>query len=319
VTRVAIYLDDDVVMSQLGTADAFACVDRAFRLLSDGTAVNAPRRRSGIGAAVLNVMWAMAPTEGVMGVKSYPIVHQDTTQGVVLNLLVYSMVTGELLAMMKADRLGQLRTGAATAVASKALARGDAKNLAVYGTGFQAETQIKALLAAMPSLEVVRVVGRNENHRDSFIARMQGEVDADVRASDAEPAARSADIIITATNSADPVVLGEWIAPGTHINAVGSNAPTKREVDRALLEKAALVVVDDLEVAAIDCGDLLVNEWDLGSVGTVGDLLTQRIPGRQSPDEITLFESQGIALQDVVCAGLVISRAAERGLGLRIG
>ena len=316
---MAVYLDDDVVMSQLGTADAFACVERAFRLLSDGTAVNAPRRRSGIGPAVLNVMWAMAPTEGVMGVKSYPIVHQDTTQGVVLNLLVYSMVTGELLAMMKADRLGQLRTGAATAVASKALAREDAKTLAVYGTGFQAETQIKALMAAMPSLEVVHVVGRNAKHRDSFIARMQGEVDADIRASEAEPAARSADIIVTATNSADPVVLGEWIAPGTHINAVGSNAPAKREVDRAVLEKAAVVVVDDRDVAAIDCGDLLVNEWNLDLVGTVGDLLTGRIPGRQSPEDITLFESQGIALQDIVCAGLVISRAAERGLGLRIG
>lgn len=316
---MAVYLDDDVVMSQLGTADAFACVERAFRLLSDGKAVNAPRLRSAIGSAVLNVMWAMAPSEGVMGVKSYPIVHEDTTQGVVLNLLVYSIDTGELLAMMKADRLGQLRTGAATAVASKALARGDAKNLAVYGTGFQAETQIKALTAAMPGLEVVNVVGRNENHRDSFIARMRDEVDVDIRKSDAEPAARSADIIVTATNSADPVVLGDWIAPGTHINAVGSNAPTKREVDRAVLEKAAVVVVDDLEVAAIDCGDLLVNEWDLGSVGTVGDLLTGRIPGRQSPEDITLFESQGIALQDIVCAGLVISRAAERGLGFRIG
>ena len=315
---MAVYLDDDVVMSQLGIADAFACVERAFRLLSDAKAVNAPRRRSAIGPAVLNVMWAMAPSEGVMGVKSYPIVQQDTTQGVVLNLLVYSMDSGELLAMIKADRLGQLRTGAATAVASTALARVEAESLAVYGTGFQAETQIKSLVAAIPGLKTVHVVGRNEEHRDSFIARMRDEVDADIRKSDPEPAARAADIIVTATNSANPVILGDWIAPGTHINAVGSNAPTKREVDRAVLEKAALVVVDDLEVARIDCGDLLANEWDLSSVGTVGDVLTERISGRKSSEDITVFESQGIALQDVVCAGLVISRATERGLGLRI-
>ncbi|MDO8562378.1 MAG: ornithine cyclodeaminase family protein [Candidatus Limnocylindria bacterium] len=310
------YLDDETVSSLLSTRDAFVCVDRAFRLLADGAAVNAVRRRSQAGDAVLNVMWALAPTEGVMGVKAYPVVRAGTTHGTVLTLLVYSVETGELLAVMKADRLGQLRTGAATAVATMALARRDAEVLSVYGTGFQAETQIRALVDVLPRLRSIHVVGRSAERRDAFIARMRNELDLDIREDGPESAARAADVIVTATDAADPVIRGAWIRPGTHVNAVGSNVATKREVDRALLEKAALILVDDRDVAAVDCGDLIANGWDQSTVGTVGDVLVGRTGGRESPDDVTLFESQGIALQDVVCAALVISRATEQGLGL---
>lgn len=309
------YLDDDSVSSQLSTRDAFDCVDRAFRLLADGAAMNAVRRRSQAGDAVLNVMWALAPTEGVMGVKAYPVVRAGTTQGTVLTLLVYSTETGELLAVMKADRLGQLRTGAATAVATMALARRDAEILSVYGTGFQAETQIKALVDVLPQLRSIRIVGRSAERRDAFITRMRNELDVEIREDSPENAARAADVIVTATGSTDPVIQGAWIQLGTHINAVGSNVATKREVDRELLEKAAVILVDDRDVAAMDCGDLIANGWDQSTVGTVGDVLVGRTRGRRSPDDVTLFESQGIALQDVVCAALVISRATEQGLG----
>ena len=306
---MTIYLDDEAVAARLGTQDAFECVEKAFRLLADGQAVNAVRRRSQAGAAVLNVMWALAPTEGVMGVKSYPIVKTGGTQGAVLTLLVYSIETGELLSVMKADRLGQIRTGAASAVATSAMARADAEVLAVYGTGYQAETQVRALVDVLPRLSSIRIVGRNAEHRDAFIARMRSEFDLELRASDPEEAARAADVIVTATGSADPVVQGSWIRPGTHVNAVGSNAPAKREVDRELLDRAALIVVDDRDAAEMECGDLIVNGWDMTAVDTIGDLLTGRVGGRRSADDITLFESQGIALQDVVCAGLVISRS----------
>jgi alanine dehydrogenase len=312
---MTVYLSDEDVSSLLSIQDAFDQVDTTFRLLSDGSAVNAPRRRAQSGDAVLNVMWAVAPTEGVMGVKAYPVVRSGTSQGTVLTLLLYSVATGELLAIIKADRLGQLRTAAATAVASVALARPDSKVLSVYGTGFQAETQITALVSAMPALESIRVVGRNAERREAFITRMRSQLSIEIRQDSPEDAARAADVIITATGSVDPVIEADWVRPGTHVNAVGSNLATKREIDRKLLEKAAVIVVDDREVAALDCGDLIVNGWDLATVGTIGDVLTGRTNGRDSADAITIFESQGIALQDVVCASLVISRATEKGSG----
>ena len=309
------YLDDANVSALLSTQDAFERVDTTFRLLAEGSAVNAPRLRSQSGDAVINVLWAIAPTEGVMGVKSYPVVRSSTTQGTVITLLVYSVVTGQLVAVIKADRLGQLRTAAATAVATVALARADSTVLSVYGTGFQAETQITALVSAMPQLELVRVVGRNAERRDAFVSRVRALVDIEIREDEPESAARAADVIVAATGSVEPVFEGGWVRPGTHINAVGSNLATNREVDRELLERSALIVVDDREVAALECGDLIVNGWDQSTVGTVGDVLTGRITGRRGTDDITIFESQGIALQDIVCAALIIQRAEEQGIG----
>lgn len=315
---MTLYIDDDLVSASLSAREAFACVDRAFRSLAEGSGVNAIRRRSKAGDAVLNVMWALAPDEGVMGVKSYPVVRAGLTQGAVLTLLVYSMESGELLAVVKADRLGQLRTGAATAVATVALARPDSEVLSIYGTGFQAETQVMALVEAFPGLRSLRVVGRSAVRRDSFIERLRDTLSLEIVTDSPENAARSADVIVTATGSSEPVIHGSWIRSGTHVNAVGSNLDTKREVDRGLLERAAIIVVDDREVAAVDCGDLIVNGWDQASVGTIGDVLVGRIPGRLRPEDVTVFLSQGIALQDVVCAATILSKLADSGLGSRI-
>jgi ornithine cyclodeaminase/alanine dehydrogenase len=315
---MTLYLDDDTVSTLLPMPDAISCVDKSFRLLADGLAANAVRRRISLGATTLNVMWAMAPTEMVMGVKEYPVVRPDVTRGVTLTLLLHAFDSGELLAVMQADALGRLRTGAASAVASRALARPDSRVLAVYGTGFQAETQVLGLANVLPDLCAVRVVGRDEQRRDWFISRLRAQLAVEIHASCGREAAEDADIIVTATGSAEPVLLGDWVRPGTHINAVGSNVATKREIDRSLLERAALVVVDDRKVAAEECGDLIANSWDPSDVVALGDVLTQRATSRSNSDEITLFESQGLALQDVVCAGLVYNRAAEGAMGQRL-
>jgi ornithine cyclodeaminase/alanine dehydrogenase len=316
---MTLYLDDDVVSALLPMHDAIPCVDKAFRLLADGAASNAVRRRTSLGGTTLNVMWAMAPTEGVFGVKEYPVVRQDVTQGVTLTLLLHAFDSGELLAVMRADLLGRIRTGAASAVATRALARPDSHVLAVYGSGFQAETQVLAVANVLPDLRAVRVVGRDEQRRDRFIGRLRAQLAVEVLPSAAREAAEQADVIVTATGSAQPVLLGGWVRPGTHINAVGSNVATKREIDRSLLERAALVVVDDRGVAAQECGDLIANSWGLSDVVALGDVLTQRATSRSSTDEITLFESQGLALQDVVCAGLVYARAVDGAMGQRLG
>jgi ornithine cyclodeaminase/alanine dehydrogenase len=314
---MTLYLNDEDVQALLPVDDAFECVSKAFHLLSEGQATNVPRQRTGAGSSVLNVMWALAPSEGTMGVKSYPIVRTDVTQGTVLTLVVYSFSSGELLGIVKADRLGQLRTGAASAVATKSLARPDSKIMAIYGTGFQAETQVSALTRVLPELQTVLVVGRNRQRRDAFIHRLRNTINVDVQASEPEPAARSADVISTATGSAEPVIFGRWLKPGTHVNAVGSNNSTKREIDRSVLERAALIVADDCAVALIDGGDFIANDWDQGGVISMGEVLTSRTPARRYQDDITLFESHGLALQDVVCASLVLRRAQERGEGTK--
>jgi alanine dehydrogenase len=313
--RMTLYLDDDDVSSLLSLEDAIACVDRAFRLLSDGGAVNEVRHRTHAGTVSLNVMWSLVPADGVLGLKAYPVVRTDVTQGAVLTLLLYSTTTGQLLAVVKADRLGQLRTGAASAVATRALAPPEPEVLAVYGTGFQAETQVLALAAVMPALRCVRVVGRSPARRDEFVSRMRAKLGVEVQAVEPDRAPRGADVVVTATGSVDPVLLGDWVRPGTHVNCVGSNLATKREIDRALLERAALIVVDDREVAARECGDLLANGWDQDGVVALGDVLTRPETRHAQPHDITVFESQGLAVQDVVCAALVYSRAVEAGRG----
>jgi alanine dehydrogenase len=315
---MTLYLHDGDVSALLSLQDAITCVDEAFRLLSDGAAVNAVRRRTEFGPVTINVMWAAAPSLGVLGVKEYPVVRTDVTQGAVLTLLIHSFATGELLAVIKADRLGQLRTGAASAVATQVLARPDAQTLAVYGCGFQAETQVFALAAVLPQLRAIRVVGRTVQRRDEFVARMRRALDIEVTAAHPRQAAESADVIVTATGSAEPVLHGEWIAKGTHINAVGSNVASKREIDRSVLDRAAVLAVDDRNVAAEECGDLIANDWDQTGVVDLGDVLTGRASGRSAPEDITLFESQGLALQDVVCATFVHSRATGRAIGQQL-
>lgn len=305
------YLDDQDVAAALSIPDAINCVDRAFRLLASGAAVNAVRQRLTAGPTTINVMWAIAPTEGVLGVKEYPTV-EGSTRGVVLTLLLHSVQTGELLAVIQADRLGQLRTGAASAVASRALARPDSQVLALYGTGFQAELQVLSLAHVLPELRKVLVVGRTPDRRDALIARLRGQLEIEIAAADPVSAVQQADVIVTATGSPAPVVDGGAVRPGTHVNAIGSNLPTKREVDRTLLDRAAAVIVDDRTVAASECGDLLLNAFDVGAARTIGDVLLGREPGRTERKDITVFESQGLALQDVVCAGWLLGVSAER-------
>src|ERR671933_874189 len=205
---MTLYLSDRDVTSLLSMADAIKCVDQAFRLLSDGSAVNAVRRRTACEGVVVNVMWALAPSAGVLGVKEYPVVRRDVSQGAVLVLLLHDFGTGELLAVIQADRLGQLRTGAASAVATRALARQDAQVLALYGTGFQAETQVLAVGEVLPHLHTVFVVGRDGDKRARFMERLRGQTALNLVASDPDEAAAKADVIVTATGASAPVLHG---------------------------------------------------------------------------------------------------------------
>lgn len=298
-----------VVGQILSRSAALECVDTAFRLLATGEAVNQPRLRSRMDGRAINVMWAMAPTLHTMLLKSYPVVRSDVSQASVIFLTLYSMVDGSCRALMRGDHLGRVRTGAASAVAARALARPDSRSVAVFGSGYQAAEQVLALPQVLPSIERVSVVPRTRARGETFAAMLRSELPGiTVEVTDAESAVRGADVVVTATSSREPVFDGEWLRPGTHINAVGSNHPDAREIDGRTVGRADVVAVDSQDTARLECGDLLVNGFDVDGTVEMGAILLGESPARTGDDQITLYESHGLAVQDLVCADYILGR-----------
>lgn len=298
--------------------EAIESVEQGFQLLGTGEATNYPRQRGNSPGATLNVMWAMAPTLGAMGVKAYPIVRTDVTQGSSFTFLLYGLPEGKLEAVIEADTLGQRRTGAASAVATRHLARPESETLAIFGAGWQAESQVEAVVRVLPRLRRVFVVGRSVERRDRFIEKMRGNLKLPVAPAGPEEAVRAADVIITITGSSEPVFDGAWLREGTHVNAAGVSFPNKRELDSETLRRAARVVADSAESARIDGGDLFLNDFEWDRMEELGPIIAGRLPGRRTEEEITVFESHGLALEDLVCAVKVLARARESGIGTEL-
>jgi ornithine cyclodeaminase/alanine dehydrogenase-like protein (mu-crystallin family) len=234
-------------------------------------------------------------------------------------IALYHSETGELLAMLEGDWLGRMRTGAASGVATKYMARPDAKTLGLFGSGGQARTQVLAVCAVRP-IEKVLVYSRDPQKRSAFVADMQPQVKAQIVAVDSPTAAiENADVIVTATTAVEPILKREWIAPGAHINAVGSSIPTTREVDTATMAAASLFV-DRRESTLNESGDVLFAMHE-GAIGPdhiraeVGEVLIGAKPGRASEDEITLFKSLGLAVEDLASAEYVYRKGKQLGVG----
>lgn len=295
--------------------DLITAVEEAFRQHGLGRAVNRPRQRAVTDSGVLHVMSAAIPAHGVMGLKAYA-----STRGRTRFLsLLYDAPSGELLAVMEADRLGQMRTGATSAVATKYLARVESGAVGIIGAGWQARSQLTAVSKVRP-IALVKCYGRDAQRRVAFAEEMISELGAEVAAVDsAQEAVEDVDIIITATTAREPVLFGAWVRPGVHINAIGSNWAGRRELDEEAVRRCHRIVVDDLEQAKIEAGDLIAPvearmlTWD--RVAELGNVVTGEAAGRTSPEEITLFESQGIALEDVAAMKLAYDRARELGVG----
>lgn len=315
---MVLFLADDEVSHLLDADVAYAAAYEAFSLLGSGEATNGVRQRTVHGAATVNVMAAVAPTLDVMGVKTYPVVRTDVTQGSAFTLQLFVLATGQLTAVLRAGALGNRRTGAATAVASSVLAREDSTVLTVFGTGWVAREQVAATLHQLPGVEQVIAVGRSHERLAAFCADMKEQTGRSVTPGDPESAVRAADIIITATGSHTPVFDGNWLQPGTHVNAVGSNYAEKQEIDRTAIASAGAVVVDDLDVARQECGDLLIGLDDWSGVATLGDVIAGTATGRAWDSQITLFESQGMAILDVTAGARVAAIAREQGVGVTL-
>ncbi|HKP12228.1 MAG TPA: ornithine cyclodeaminase family protein [Blastocatellia bacterium] len=312
---MALLLRERHVTELLNIETAMEAVEEVLRDQAEGEATNRPRYRVAMPTGQLHVMAAGDKRLGVYGLKSYTV----SRKGARFLVLLYDAATGDMLAMIEADRLGQMRTGAASGVATKHLARQSADVLGVYGSGWQAESQVMAVCAAR-QLRQVRVYSRSAEKREAFARRMSSLVRCEVVAvGQPEEAARGCSIIVTATNAREPVLKGEWVEPGTHINAAGSNFLSKAEIDVETVRRAALVTVDSIEQSRLEAGDLLpaldrgVISWE--SVTELGRVIAGRAEGRASDDQITLFKSNGIALEDIATALRVYNLARERGVG----
>jgi len=263
-------------------------------------------------------MAAADATGGYMGLKIY----SSAKEGLRFIVPLFNVTTGDLAAVIEADFLGQMRTGAASGVATRWMAREDARLVGIIGTGLQARTQLEAI-AAVRKLGEVRVCGRDANRREKFVAEMAARLKVPVRsAANAEEAVRDADIVITSTTSTNPVVEGRWLKKGTHINAIGANFPQKRELDAEAVERCDVIAVDSREQSKLESGDLIQvfgrddKRWS--RVAEMADIVAGKTPGRTNPEQITLFKSNGIAIEDIVVAGQIYELARQRKIGREI-
>jgi ornithine cyclodeaminase/alanine dehydrogenase-like protein (mu-crystallin family) len=246
---MALLLREAEVHALLPMSLALEAVEEAFRHLAEGTAVLHARQRLLLPEkSYLHYMAASDTALGYAAMKIYTSVRDRIRFLVPL----FRIATGELVALIEAERLGAVRTGAASGVATKYMARADARQAGILGTGLQARTQLEAL-AAVRRLELVRAYGRDPERRGRFAQEMRRQLGLPVEAVDsAERAVRDADLVVTATTSSHPVVLGAWLAPGAHVNAVGSNFPQKRELDDAAVRRAGIIAVDSREQSRVE-------------------------------------------------------------------
>jgi alanine dehydrogenase len=306
---VPLYLAESDIDGLLTPEDALEAVEGSFRRLAEGVVENVPRRRLRLDGGALAVMSAADGGLGVAGVKPYAA----GRGGASFVLVLFDAATDETLAVVEADRLGQYRTGAASGVAAKYLARPNTSSLGVIGAGTQAEMQVRCIRAAVPSIEDVFVYSRTTESREAFAREMSAE------AVEGAQEAAAQDVVVTITSSRDPVLRGDWLRSGALVCAAGANRPQARELDNAVLQRAAFVCCDSLDDAKIESGDLIepveqgVLDWL--EVHELAEVVGGQVQGRQSDDDIVVFKSNGIAAWDLAIGALAVERARERRVG----
>jgi alanine dehydrogenase len=310
-----IYLTESDVRELLPMVDAIQLMHSAFERLAGGEAANHPRRRLILPTG--SVLHYMAGSDGkYFGAKIYS---SHPRHGAHFLFLLYRAADAEPLALVEANHLGQIRTGAASGLATSLLASKNASSVAIIGSGFQAGTQLEAMLAVRKIAEV-RVWSRDPAKRAGFAAEASVRFGMPIRAVEtAERAVRDAAIVVTATYAKEPVLESEWVAVGAHINAMGSNQATRRELPTDLVRRADWIVVDSKEQARMESGDLLMaledGDWASPRLVELQDVVSGRVRPRSRPDEITLFKSNGLAVEDVIAAAFVYERAVAAGRG----
>lgn len=312
---MALLLRDRDVRSLLEMSDTIDALEEAFTALSHGNAINRSRTRLIQKEGILHVLIASFRGAGVLGLKTYTVFRQGVRSAV----LLFSAEDGRLLAMVEAEWLGRMRTGATSGLATRHLANPDASHVGLIGAGKQAVTQLMGVCAVRP-IRSVAVYSRRQAECEAFCAQMAQQLQIEVvPAVSARVAMEDADVVITATTSGTPVFSGEWLKPGCHVNAIGSNWARRRELDDEAMERASLVVTDSVEQARMEAGDLVIPAntgklaWE--RVWELADIVAGDGPQRNSSYDITLYKGVGVALEDIAVAARAYVHACERGIG----
>lgn len=309
-----LYLTEADVQRLVTVKDAIATLELMFETWRDPATINLPRQRAQIGKGSFNLMGAAWGASEIFGLKAYL-----GAPGGRFHVLLYSSRDGSLKAMIEADHLGRMRTGAASGLATKILANQDARTLGVIGGGRQALTQVAAV-CAVRKIDTVRVFTRTAEHRNAFAKEIERKLRVAAEpVTTGEAAIGDADVVITITKSAEPVLRANWLKSGVHINAAGANSASRREVDAETVLRATVRATDQVAQARVEAGEycdlVAAGRLQWSDIVELGDILTEKIPGRRGPHDITLYKSLGIALEDIAFADLIWRRAVERGVG----
>jgi len=323
-----LWLNQSDVQSILTMGDTIDAVEEAFRQLAEGDAMLP--QRVGVGVAKYGGGGAAMPAyvggkvDG-LGVKVVTLFVNNAKLGLpVVNatLLLLDPATGQLRAVMDGGYLTAVRTGAVSGVATRHLARPDATVVTIFGAGVQARKQLEAICAVRP-ITTALVVDVQPETASRFADEMSTALGIAVEATtDVRNAVQAADIIVTATSAHEPILQGEWLPSGVHINAIGSHAPAMRELDTVTMQRSK-IIADQTAACLAEAGDLIIpiqkDDLDPDPIyADLGEIVTGAKPGRVSADEITLFKSVGLAIQDVATAALVYRQALAAGIGQQL-
>lgn len=315
---MALYLTEDDVKRLMSMPQAIEALETVHREHAQGLAIDTPRQRTRLPQTVMHMLQGAVPSLGVLGYKVYT----TNRQGTRFLVHLYDAASGRLGAVIEADYLGMVRTGAAGGVAAKYLARAGARVAGVFGAGWQARGQIEAL-CVVRRVERFKVFARNADKLRTFCGEMSARLGREVvPVGSPREAVEGSDIVVTITSSSVPLLEGEWLEPGSHVNAAGSNSLIRRELDEVAVRRCALVCVDSRPVALKESGDLLPllekGRLHEGQLVELGEVIVGMRPGRRSDDEVTLFESHGMAIQDLALARRLLVEAQAQGAGTQL-
>ena len=307
---MTIFINEEQVQEILDVKSTVDILEESMKSLSTGKGFNSPRKRlpTSYSGGNLHFMAASWPEKGIAGHKSYVVTKGKAT----FVVLLYSTEGEGLLAVIEANMLGQIRTGAASGLASKYLANKNSKKLAIIGSGFQAETQLEAINSQF-DLDEIKVFSRSEEKRNKFVNKMGNKLNINIKAYDSSDEATSnADIISLIRNSNVPVITNSQITNGMHINAAGGNSWLRSEISSDSIGKFNFVSCDDVEQAKNECKELMdatekgIISWS--NVNELSNVIDGKIKGRNNSEDITLYESLGIAIQDIAAAKYIYDR-----------
>lgn len=312
---MVLYLSEDDVKQIITMKDAVAVLEETFRQQGLGNIINHPRQRIRTPTSMLHYLAGALPHLGVMGYKAYT----SYRGGLKFRVFLHDIETGELLSIMDGNYMGMMRTGAVSGVATKHMASPDVRRVGIYGAGWQARGQLLGV-SAVRDVRKVSVYSRNTENRVSFCRDMEEKLGIEVVPVEVpEDAMKDAECVVTATSSFEPVFKSEWLCKGMHLNAIGGNFLFKREIDERTILSAGVIAVESIEQCRLEAGEFLplIEKGRLrwSDLTELGDIVSGKVKGRHGDDDITLFKSVGIAIEDIAVASHIYKIASDSRIG----